>query len=76
MKRQQKRIVFRQKYSDISQVEENDHAIASLKNAWENLPYDMSQDEREVFFEIAEELVKFNQKIRKQYKKDLELMKN
>lgn len=47
-----------------------------LESAWDNLPSDLSFEEREVFFELTSKLVKLNQKMEKILPSETDMTKN
>lgn len=47
-----------------------------LESAWDNLPSDLSLEEREVFFELTSKLVKLNQKMEKTLSSETDMTKN
>lgn len=47
-----------------------------LESAWNNLPSDLSIEEREVFYELSSKLVKLNQKMKKTLSSETDTTKN
>lgn len=51
-------------------------SLKVLESAWNNLPSDLSLEEREVFYELSSKLVKLNQKMKRTLSSETDLTKN
>jgi hypothetical protein len=47
-----------------------------LESAWENLPQDLSIEEREVFYELSSQVIKLNSRLKKISLLETDLTKN
>lgn len=75
MKKGNRKIAITKQYINIDDIN-TDQTLETLKKAWNNLPNDMSSSEREVFFEIAQNLVRLHQQLKAQTNKKNDLEKN
>lgn len=68
MKKRNLRDLLRyRRYSIIGDYDDTAQTLKNLELAWSNLPEDMSDDERSVFIELVEDVVRLHNRLESTY---------
>lgn len=70
MKKNKKTLFVKTKMGLENVHEDSTEAIRVLESAWNNLPGDISMEEREIFYELSAQIIKLHHKMNKLYQEE------